>query len=410
MMLNNEMISIIMPSYNREKTIERAIESVLQQTYTNWELIIVDDASDDDTKTIVNHYITDQRIKYLRNEKNMGANFSRNRGIRSAQGKYVAFLDSDNTWEKNKLEKQINVLRNECDMVYCAVNSYLGAEVRRIPNIVFPLDYYDIHLNKVLVHYNVVDTSAMMIKRDFLIKIGLFDEKMPRHQDYELAIRIVENGTVRYINETLVNTYRMENSISNNSDALFEAIVLMLKKHSQFFASDNGIYNHLLMGLKYCLEKQLGFAITLSYLKYVRSELCDIFQEQIWKLWEYAFESIIPNYDENSELLRQYAKNVYKRIQDRTPFAIYGAGVRATRIYDKLTEKGKSNLKYFVVSNKDGNKEYLHDKKVVSVKEMFEQENRDILIILAMKSEYVNQVKIVLNDRGFNNYFVLENY
>lgn len=101
-----ELISIIMPTYNCGRFIKESIDSVLAQTYSNWELIIMDDCSTDDTKSVVHTY-NDPRIHYLSNEHNMGAALTRNRALREAKGRYIAFLDSDDLWMPEKLEKQI---------------------------------------------------------------------------------------------------------------------------------------------------------------------------------------------------------------------------------------------------------------------------------------------------------------
>ena len=106
----NELVSIIMPSFNTESFISDSIESVLAQTYTNWELIIVDDCSTDNTDEVVRPFLVDQRIRYLKNENNNGAAISRNRALREANGKWIAFLDSDDLWMPKKLEKQITFM------------------------------------------------------------------------------------------------------------------------------------------------------------------------------------------------------------------------------------------------------------------------------------------------------------
>lgn len=107
----DELVSIIMPSYNTANYISETIRSVLAQTYENWEVIIVDDCSTDNTDEIVKPYLTDKRIKYLKNDKNSGAAVSRNRALREAKGKWIAFLDSDDLWLPNKLEKQVGFMR-----------------------------------------------------------------------------------------------------------------------------------------------------------------------------------------------------------------------------------------------------------------------------------------------------------
>lgn len=102
----NDLVSIITPSYKTAKFIRETIESVLNQTYKNWEMLIVDDCSNDGTKEIVESY-QDERIKYCENPKNQGAALSRNRALQMAKGKWIAFLDSDDLWEPQKLEKQV---------------------------------------------------------------------------------------------------------------------------------------------------------------------------------------------------------------------------------------------------------------------------------------------------------------
>lgn len=104
----NDLVSIITPAYNSSEYIREAIESVIAQTYKNWEMIIVDDASQDNTYEILNNYANkDKRIKPIFLEKNCGAAYARNRAIECAQGRYIAFLDSDDLWKKEKLEKQL---------------------------------------------------------------------------------------------------------------------------------------------------------------------------------------------------------------------------------------------------------------------------------------------------------------
>lgn len=105
-----DLVSIIMPSYNTAQYITETIQSVINQTYQNWELIIVDDCSTDDTDFVVSK-INDQRIIFLKNKKNSGAAVSRNRALREAKGKWIAFLDSDDLWKPDKLEKQIQFMK-----------------------------------------------------------------------------------------------------------------------------------------------------------------------------------------------------------------------------------------------------------------------------------------------------------
>lgn len=127
-----DLVSIIMPSYNTGRYISETIESVLAQTYINWELVIVDDCSTDDTDDVVKQFLEDNRIRYIKNEKNSGAAVSRNRALREARGKWIAFLDSDDLWEPEKLEKQISfMVRNQYHFSY---TSYCEIDDQSRPN------------------------------------------------------------------------------------------------------------------------------------------------------------------------------------------------------------------------------------------------------------------------------------
>ena len=181
-------ISIITPNFNCSRFIAQTIESVLAQTYTNWEMIIVDDCSTDDSYQIALDYSTkDSRIKVLINDKNSGAAFSRNSALDIAQGEYIAFLDSDDLWEKDKLEKQICFMKeNNCDfsyMIYDLIDEEsqsLQKEVR-IPR---KLTYF-----KYLFHCYTGCLTVMYKKeiakdiRSFLIK---------NNNDYGLFLQVVK--------------------------------------------------------------------------------------------------------------------------------------------------------------------------------------------------------------------------
>ena len=117
----NDLVSVIMPSYNTGKYIRKSIESVINQTYSNWELIIVDDCSDDDTEEVVSVF-KDERIKYFKNAFNSGAAISRNRALREAKGRWIAFLDSDDIWKPTKLEKQLEFM--QCNNYFFSYTNY----------------------------------------------------------------------------------------------------------------------------------------------------------------------------------------------------------------------------------------------------------------------------------------------
>ena len=125
-------VSIVMPSYNTGRFISETIESILAQSYSDWELIIVDDCSKDNTDDVVTQYLVDARIRYIKNETNSGAAVSRNRALREAKGKWIAFLDSDDLWEPDKLEKQIAFMEN--NGYHFSYTNYVEIDEESIPN------------------------------------------------------------------------------------------------------------------------------------------------------------------------------------------------------------------------------------------------------------------------------------
>lgn len=206
----NELVSIIMPSYNTAKFISETIESVLAQTYPNWELIIVDDCSTDDTDAVVCPYLVDDRIRYIKNEKNSGAAVSRNRALREAKGKWVAFLDSDDLWFPEKLEKQISFMRkNDYHFSY---TNYIEIDETTNPNgrsVTGP--------KKVTRHgmYNYCWMGCLTVMYD-AETIGLIQiADIKKNNDYAMWLKVCQKADCYLLCETLAKYRKRSGSISN---------------------------------------------------------------------------------------------------------------------------------------------------------------------------------------------------
>lgn len=395
-------ISIIMPTYNRADTIARAIESVLNQSYTNWELIIVDDASNDNTEAVVNRYI-DGRIKYYKNKQNEGANKTRNIGIATACGEFITFLDSDCAYKNNKLEEQINIMKDGHDMVFCAFEYYKDNVCNVVPLQEKGADYYNNNLRTILTKQNVIDTSTIMIRSDFLKEIGAFDVEMPRLQDYELAMRIVKEGNVQYIDKVLVENYFMKDSISTNHKAYFQAIVKIIKKHSDFFINEDEIVTFLCMGLNYCFGRALNSSVINSYIDLVFETLYNDMPDEVLKFNRYVLEL----YQLRSHLYERNREQYKLSLRDemKSEFIIYGAGKSAYEIYNKLTFEEQQNIKYFVTSEKDTEMDSFLGKPILSLQELIATEkNEKIFILLALNIKNTIAVRKLLDLTPYQNY------
>ena len=208
-----KLVSIIMPSYNTAGFIEETIKSVLDQTYTNWELIIVDDCSTDNTDKIVKKYLSDKRIKYLKNKKNSGAAFSRNYALREAKGKWIAFLDSDDLWNSNKLEKQIEFMKtNNYEFTYTNYKE-INEKSESLNTIVTGPK----KINKTG-FYNYCYPGCLTIMYD-AEKVGLIQiENLSKNNDYAMWLKVIKKAKNCYLLDEVLASYRKRtNSISSGS-------------------------------------------------------------------------------------------------------------------------------------------------------------------------------------------------
>lgn len=212
--MKDSLVSIITPVYNAERFIEETIKSVKAQTYSEWELILVDDYSTDNSNDIIMKYSKeDERIRYIKLEKNSGAAVSRNTAIANAKGRYIAFLDSDDIWYHNKLEKQINFMKRE-DIAFSFTSYELMKEDGTILNKVVKVPK-EIDYNKYLKN-TIIGCLTVVVDR---FKIG--DFKMPNirsNQDMATWLYIMrDRGCNAYgLNECLAKYRLVNGSISNN--------------------------------------------------------------------------------------------------------------------------------------------------------------------------------------------------
>ena len=205
------LVSIITPLYNSEKYIAETIESVLAQTYSNWEMIIVDDCSKDNSTKIVEEYQKkDRRIKLYQNEINKGVSYTRNRSIDIAQGKYIAFLDSDDLWKKEKLEKQINFMeQNNIVLSYTAYEK-INEDGSKRGEIRVPekLDY------KELLKNCLIGFLTAIYRKEELKNFKFINSKA---EDYIFWLSILKKIEYAYgINEILASYRVLNNSRSSN--------------------------------------------------------------------------------------------------------------------------------------------------------------------------------------------------
>lgn len=206
------LVSIIMPSYNTAKYIEKSINSILNQTYDNWELIIVDDCSTDDSDKIISNFLNDKRIKYFKNSKNSGAAVSRNKALREAKGKWIAFLDSDDLWAEEKLYKQLKfMIDNKYDFSY---TNYFEINEDDKKNGIFVTGPKKITKVKM---YNYCWPGCLTVMYN-AENIGLIQiANIKKNNDYAMWLKICKKANCYLLNENLAYYRKRSGSISNTN-------------------------------------------------------------------------------------------------------------------------------------------------------------------------------------------------
>lgn len=211
--MQNRKVSIHMCTYNRAQYIRQAIDSVLTQTFRDWELLIVDDASTDTTEEIVHSY-TDSRIVYIKNEVNLGITKNRNKALSLSQGEYVAVLDSDDYWtDTSKIEKQVAFLDQNIDYALIGTHmSIVDEDNAELKKIIYPTKNKTIH--SLLLIKNLFCHSSVVYRKKEILELGGYNEQLPIWEDYDLWLRI--GLTHKVANLPVFGTaYRKHGSQSN---------------------------------------------------------------------------------------------------------------------------------------------------------------------------------------------------
>ena len=206
--MKKPLVSVVIATYNRRKYLRYALESILSQTYTNLEVIVVDDGSTDGSENLVKSY-NDKRIKYIYQE-NGGQNNAKNTGLCSAKGKYLSILDSDDIWHSQKVEKQVKVLEAKPDvgLVYCGTN--IIDEDNNLIDTQPMVFYRGNVVDKLMMKNFLYNGSNAMYRAECIYKTGVFDNSVKRMTDWDLYLRISLSYNFDYVNEYLLY-YRVHN-------------------------------------------------------------------------------------------------------------------------------------------------------------------------------------------------------
>lgn len=255
-MNNKELVSVVITTHKRPKIISRAIRSVFNQSYKNFEVIIVDDnpidcIEKDETQIIVNNFLTQANIRYIDLQGNFGYGLARNVGMRESQGKYIAFLDDDDEWLPHKLAKQVKHIQEDSSigMVYCrSVNLKENGEIYKSSKRKLPSGYI---FEQILAQDIIGATSKVLVRKSCIDLIGPLNELTPTRADHDFFLRIAQKYKIGLVDEVLVNFYIEGNRLSRDFEKklagwkfFFESWEEDLKQYPKAMKSQKFKYNY----------------------------------------------------------------------------------------------------------------------------------------------------------------------
>lgn len=230
-MNNMELVSVIIPTYNRIHEIAASIDSVLSQDYTELEVIVVDDGSTDDTERFVREKFG-EKIRFLKLEGNHGCHYARNEGIKIARGDIIAFNDSDDRWHRDKLRKQMDYWADRPDdlLIYAAYETTRLGRTIRVPNVQ-PLERLQGQIFTELLCRNTIGSPTILVRKDAFYQAGGFDDGFPALEDWEFVLRLSQLGSIGFVDEVLVDVDATEGGISSSTSNYYVARCKMVAKY-----------------------------------------------------------------------------------------------------------------------------------------------------------------------------------
>jgi len=228
------IISVNIATYNRGRYIREAIDSVLAQSFKNWELVVVDDGSTDNTKQVVAPYLKDSRIKYFKNETNKNISFTRNRALALSQGEFIAILDSDDVWNDiDKLAKQLAFLRKNTEYALIGTNAVaIDPAGKPLRDLNVPLS--DTEIRRVILSKNVIFHSSVMYRKNLVEDLGVYNLALNGIEDYDLWLRLGKSHKLANLSDQSL-LYRVHggNISLTNRLRLMQINVELVKKCQQ---------------------------------------------------------------------------------------------------------------------------------------------------------------------------------
>lgn len=276
--MEEELVSVIVTTYNRKlEILKRALESVISQTYKNIEIILVNACPENtELEKKISKLVTQTKeINYICLDKNSGACIARNKGLKFAKGKYIAYLDDDDEWVKNKIELQVKRYRDLKDRNIGIVYSSFF-QINKDKRKVEKFSNKEGNIIEYLLGSNIIGgTSNPLLLKKAVDEVGGFDETFPSSQDYDLWIRICKKYEVAYIDKPLTMYYVSDDAITRSMDKRIDGWEKIIEKNKELYENDLNAYNYFLNIIARELYKNNEKSKSIQYFKKaLKAKIC----------------------------------------------------------------------------------------------------------------------------------------
>lgn len=398
-MENKEGVSVVIPMYNSATTIQRTVDSVLKQTYKNLEVIIVDDASSDNSVDIIKE-IDDPRIILIENDCNMGPSGSRNKGVKYANYAYIAFEDSDDIWLPDKLMLQMELITHnkEYGMVYCAYAYTTEKSYNKVPSDIYEKNELDGYIFDSIWKSNKIGTPTMLIKKEVFDKVGGFNNSLSSIEDWEFALRVAQYCEIGFLDQIKVIADYTKEGVNSRHSSQIDAYIYMMQEFPYMTRTDKilNIFNQLW---------NLPNTVHHEYLnKIIQNKIMDEVQVDIlYKLSKKNYEekqvnrvynNIVPSIKIKKFLLHK--TKMPENIIKTKKIAVYGASKFGVTIYEQLEICG-----FKVVGIIDKNEIKIEGINIIKLEDYTDQ--ADIIVFTIRNLIFENDMEAVLRQENVIN-------
>jgi|SaaInlStandDraft_3_1057020.scaffolds.fasta_scaffold47189_2 glycosyltransferase involved in cell wall biosynthesis len=276
-MLKNPIVSVVIPTYNRECTILRSIYSVLRQDYKNIEIIIIDDCSNDNTLEVINT-INDSRLRVIPLKNNCGPSHARNIGINASNGEFLAFLDSDDEWLPFFIRESLSVINKASSAAtytkYQINDGEIFPRYKELANFNSSTDKLTF-----LLFGNIIALPTLMFRRSVLVNFNGFDESLSAYEDYDLLLRVLHSGkNIAFLDKVALIVHRTEGGVNSNNKNIFTSLNRIREKNSLIIENNKHLTyfwnkNSLIYAVKSSSRIDLGSLLNLILSRYFYIDL-----------------------------------------------------------------------------------------------------------------------------------------